>query len=103
MRGLAEFPVQQTDKSPREPSTRGRPAWPSYGLARARRTAALARSTGCGVDEAAAMLGEPRAPEVDPAGAGGHLSRRGFLKGLGAAGAAAALPRWLAAPARPVG
>lgn len=67
-------------------------------LRRAQRAAAYARRTGCGIDEATAALAESAGPGL-PGGLF-PLSRRAVLGGAGAAALAAAIPAWLAAPAR---
>jgi len=67
-------------------------------LRQAQQAAAYARRTGCGIDEAAEALAEPAGP-----GGPSGVSRRAVLGGAGAAALAAALPDWLAAPARAAG
>ncbi len=67
-------------------------------LRQAQQAAAYARRTGCGIDEATAALAESAGPGLP--GGPVPLSRRAVLGGAGAAALAAAVPAWLAAPAR---
>jgi monoamine oxidase len=74
-------------------------------LATARAAAAYARRTGCSIDDATAVVDgggadHPDHQAVVNAVGGEGMTRRGFLGGGLALGAAATLPRWLTQPPR---